>query len=97
MAEQYGIALPAMSAGDLGGRGEAADIPEVPLLQNRGGYQGPEDADGPTSESFIRDLIEAQKEEQLPRFGAQLFSKEVETYAPLGQSACALGLFVGAG
>ena len=79
MAEQYGIALPAMSAGAMGGKDGAADIPEVPLLQNRGGYQDPEDADGPTTESFIRDLIEAQKEEQQPRFGAQLFSKEVET------------------
>ena len=97
MAEQYGIALPAMSAGALGGRDGAADIPEVPLLQNRGGYQDPEDADGPTSESFIRDLIEAQKEEQLPRFGAQLFSKEVETYAPLDKALAPSGYVLGPG
>ena len=62
MAKQYGIALPAMSVGAMDGRDGAADIPEVPLLQNRGVYQDSEGADGPTRESVLRDLIEAQKE-----------------------------------
>ena len=97
IAEQYGIALPSMAAGNMSGIGEAVELLEVPLLQNRGVYQGPNGADEASRESFIRDLIEAQKEELLPRFGAQLFSKDVETYAPSDKSLAPSGYLLGPG
>ncbi|MGB1192712.1 MAG: SLBB domain-containing protein, partial [Pseudomonadales bacterium] len=82
LARQYGVALPPGTAAPLP---KTAEIENEPLVQNRIGDSDPEV------------LREPQKESDLKRFGAQLFSGDLETYAPLDRALAPSGYLLGPG
>ena len=88
LAAQYGIAVPAATGADMTARDEA---PELPLVQNRLEMT---DSEG---QAFIEDLIKSQEDEALPRFGSQLFSEDLEAYAPLDEALAPSGYLLGPG
>ena len=88
LAAQYGIAVPTMAGTGMTATDEA---PEVPLVQNRLEMT---DSEG---QAFIEDLIKSQEDEALPRFGSQLFSEDLEAYAPLDKALAPSGYLLGPG
>ena len=88
LAAQYGIAVPAATGADMRAKDEA---PELPLVQNRLEMT---DSEG---QAFIEDLIKSQEDEALPRFGSQLFSEDLEAYAPLDEALAPSGYLLGPG
>jgi polysaccharide biosynthesis/export protein len=49
------------------------------------------------AQAFIEDVIKSQAQEALPRFGAQLFSDDLEAYAPLDEALAPSGYLLGPG
>ncbi|MDA9282295.1 SLBB domain-containing protein [Pseudomonadales bacterium] len=88
LAAQYGIAVPTTAGTGMTATDEA---PEVPLVQNRLEMTDSE------SRMFVEDLINAQKDALLPRFGSQLFSEDLEAYAPLDEALAPSGYLLGPG
>ncbi len=90
LAAEYGIALPTTPGANTDVTYEA---PETPLIQNRA-LDAMTDADG---QRFIENLIKSQKAQQLARFGAKLFSDDLEAYAPSDRSLAPAGYLLGPG
>ena len=88
LAAQYGIAVPTTAGTGMTATDEA---PEVPLVQNRLEMTDSE------SQMFVEDLINSQKDALLPRFGSQLFSEDLEAYAPLDEALAPSGYLLGPG
>ncbi|MDC3329025.1 SLBB domain-containing protein, partial [Pseudomonadales bacterium] len=88
LAAQYGIAVPTTAGAGMTATDEA---PEVPLVQNRLEMTDSE------SQMFVEDLINSQKDALLPRFGSQLFSEDLEAYAPLDEALAPSGYLLGPG
>ena len=88
LAAQYGIAVPAQAGAGMTATDEA---PEEPLVQNRLEMT---DLEG---QLFAEDLIKSQKGALLPRFGSQLFSEDLEVYAPLDKALAPSGYLLGPG
>ena len=88
LAAQYGIAVPTSAGAGMTATDEA---PEVPLVQNRLGMTNSE------GQMFVEDLIKSQKGAPLPRFGSQLFSEDLEAYAPLDKALAPSGYLLGPG
>ena len=90
LAAQYGIALPATTSASMT---PAAEMQVSPLVQNR---LSDEMTDS-EAQAFIEDVIKSQAQEALPRFGAQLFSDDLEAYAPLDEALAPSGYLLGPG
>ena len=88
LAVQYGIAVPTTAGA---GRTATDEVPEVPLVQNRLKMT---DTEG---RMFVEDLINSQKDALLARFGSQLFSEDLEAYAPLDEALAPSGYLLGPG
>ena len=88
LASQYGIAVPTTAGA---GRTATDEVPEVPLVQNRLKMT---DSEG---RMFVEDLINSQKDALLARFGSQLFSEDLEAYAPLDEALAPSGYLLGPG
>ena len=91
LAEQYGIALPATTSASM--TPPAAEMQVSPLVQNR---LSDEMTDS-EAQAFIEDVIKSQAQEALPRFGSQLFSDDLEAYAPLDEALAPSGYLLGPG
>ena len=75
LAAQYGIALPTTEASNTSDLNETL---EAPLVLNRSIDEMTDSDD----QSFFGNVIGSQEGQLLTRFGAQLFSDDLEAYAP---------------